>query len=287
MAQAFFGKSLWGKTGKLTVKLPDATLEDYFLKVIQNLDSIGKQMCHGEFESLKAIHSASPGFVPKPYARGRLRMKKGPAEPTKLASHLADMHLRCVSPTGKFGFHIATCRAKIIQVIDVWDDSWCVVFRRHLGHITSLASPVFQWPEVLKPSLIHGDCWDGNTAVDRKSGEAFIFDACSFHRHNEHDTGNWRAPRHNLSGKAHIENYELHFPVSEPGRCHLTCVYEDMRTHCTLICLDVLREEMQLGRDPGDTEGGLVSSETRLASSNMSSEEIEIAEKDRLEVAEN
>ncbi|KAK4656892.1 hypothetical protein QC762_0040250 [Podospora pseudocomata] len=80
-----FGKSLWGKTGKLTVKLPDATLEDYFLK-----------MCHGE------------------------------------------------------------------------------------------------------------------------SGEAFIFDACSFHRHNEHDTGNWRAPRHNLSGKAHIENYELHFPVSEP-----------------------------------------------------------------------
>lgn len=29
-----FGKSLWGKTGKLTVKLPDATLEDYFLKVI-------------------------------------------------------------------------------------------------------------------------------------------------------------------------------------------------------------------------------------------------------------
>lgn len=164
-----------------------------------------------------------------------------PAEPTKLASHLADMHLRCVSSTGKFGFHIATCHAKIIQVIDVWDDSWCVVFRRHLGHITSLASPVFQWPEfdivsrlvldkvvprlllplqsdgrVLKPSLIHGDCWDGNTAVGRKSGEAFIFDACSFHRHNEHDTGNWRAPRHNLSGKAHIENYELHFPVSEP-----------------------------------------------------------------------
>lgn len=64
-------------------------------------------------------------------------------------------------------------------------------------------------------------------------------------------------------------------------------VYEDMRTHCTLICPDVLREEMQLGRDPGDTEGGLVSSETRLACSNMSSEEMEIAGKDRLEAAEN
>lgn len=177
--------------------------------------------------------------------------------------------------------------------------------------VPRLLLPLQSDGRVLKPSLIHGDCWDGNTAVDRKSGEAFIFDACSFHRHNEHDTGNWRAPRHNLSGKAHIENYELHFPVSEPvedwdarnqlyslpynlgnaiyvpGSSRRQVVYEDMRTHCTLICLDVLREEMQLGRDPGDTEGGLVSSETRLASSNMSSEEIEIAEKDRLEVAEN
>ena len=28
-------------------------------------------MCEGEFESLKAIHAVSPGFVPKPYAWGR------------------------------------------------------------------------------------------------------------------------------------------------------------------------------------------------------------------------
>ena len=29
-------------------------------------------MCHGEFESLKAIYAVSPGFVPKPYAWGEI-----------------------------------------------------------------------------------------------------------------------------------------------------------------------------------------------------------------------
>ncbi|KAK4110824.1 hypothetical protein N656DRAFT_799558 [Canariomyces notabilis] len=247
-----FGESLssWGKTAKLVVKLPDGTLQDYFLKggrpfkflavVVPRLGPIGKQMCHGEFESLKAIDAVSPGFVPKPYAWGEIGREEGSyflpvefrhigrqlAEPSKLARRLADMHMRSVSPTGKFGFHVATCHAKIIQAVDMWDDSWCVVFSRHLGHIIDLASPVLQWAEfdlvsklvlekvvprlllplqsegrVLKPSLIHGDCWDGNTAMDMKTGEAFIFDVCSFYGHNEYDTGNWRAPRHRLSNK--------------------------------------------------------------------------------------
>lgn len=28
-------------------------------------------MCEGEFESLKAVHAVSPGFVPRPVAWGR------------------------------------------------------------------------------------------------------------------------------------------------------------------------------------------------------------------------
>ncbi|KAK3315935.1 hypothetical protein B0H66DRAFT_592201 [Apodospora peruviana] len=58
---------------------------------------------------------------------------------------------------------------------------------------------------VLKPSLVHGDFWDGNTAMDMKTGEAFA-GVCSFYDHNEYDTGNWRAPRHRLSDKAYIKN---------------------------------------------------------------------------------
>lgn len=218
-------------------------------------------MCEGEFESLKAIYAVSPGFVPKPYAWGKYDKIDGetndiyfllaefkdvgeqPADPVRLAARLADMHRRSISPTGKFGFHISTCHAKIAQAVNTWEDSWCTLYSNHLGHVMDLARPILQWPEfdivckltlekvvprlllplqsdgrVLKPSLIHGDCWDGNTATDMNTGEAFVFDVCSFYGHNEYDTGNWRAPRHRLSKAAYIKNYKKCFPVSEPGK---------------------------------------------------------------------
>ena len=109
-----------------------------------------------------------------------------PASPIKLAAGLANLHKASVSPTGKFGFHMATCHAKIAQAVDTWEDSWCALYTRHLGHVMSLAKPILRWPEfdavckltlervvprlllplqsegrVLKPCLIHGDCWDG------------------------------------------------------------------------------------------------------------------------------
>ena len=153
------------------------------------------------------------------------------------------MHRRSVSPTGKFGFHMATCHAKIAQAVDTWEESWCALYSKHLGHVMELAKPILKWAEfdtvckltlekvvprlllplqsegrTLKPCLIHGDCWDGNTAMDMHTGEAFIFDVCSFYGHNEYDTGNWRAPRHRLSNKAYIKNYKMNYPVSEPGK---------------------------------------------------------------------
>jgi protein-ribulosamine 3-kinase len=83
--------------------------------------------------------------------------------------------------------------------------------------VPRLLIPLQSEGRTLKPCLIHGDCWDGNTATDAITGEAFVFDACSFYGHNEYDTGNWRAPRHRLSNKAYIENYKKQFPVSEPA----------------------------------------------------------------------
>jgi len=35
----------------------------------------------------------------------------------------------------------------------------------------------------------HGDCRDGNTAMNMRTGEAFILDVCSFYGHKEYDTG--------------------------------------------------------------------------------------------------
>jgi len=307
-----YGESLWGKTAKLVVQLPSGENDNYFLKVV-TLGKIGRHMCEGEYESLKAIYAISPSFVPQPYAWGKLEgadetyfllaafrdVGEQPADPVKLAAGLADMHQRSVSPTGKFGFHFSTCHARIAQAVDTWEDSWCTLYARHLGHVMELAKPILNWPEfdvvcdltlqkvvprlllplqaegrVLKPCLIHGDCWDGNTAMDAKTGEAFVFDVCSFYGHNEYDTGNWRAPRHRLSSKAYIRAYKRNFPVSEPvedwdarnllysltfnigntiyipGSQQREVVYDDMTTLCKLFCPDELKVAMdKLARD--------------------------------------
>lgn len=203
------------------------------------------------------------------------------------------MHQRSISPTGKFGFHFSTCHARIAQAVDTWEDSWCTLYGRHLGHVMELAKPILQWPEfdvvcdltlqkvvprlllplqaegrILNPCLLHGDCWDGNTAIEAKTGEAFVFDVCSFYGHNEYDIGDWRAPRHRLSSEAYIRNYKQNFPVSEPvedwdarnllysltfnigntiyipGSQQRQIVFDDMHMLCHLFCPDELKAAM-------------------------------------------
>ena len=158
----------------------------------------------------------------------------------------------------------------------------------------NLAKPILQWPEfdvacrltlekvvprlllplqsdgrVLKPCLLHGDCWDGNTALDQRTGNAFVFDVCSFYGHNEYDTGNWRAPRHRLSNKAYIREYRYRYPVSPPeddwdarnllysltfnigntiyipGSSQRQVVYDDLTTLCKKFCPEDLKRELK------------------------------------------
>lgn len=81
--------------------------------------------------------------------------------------------------------------------------------------VPRLLLPLQEHDRALKPSLVHGDLWDGNTAVD--DSNIRVFDACGFYGHNEYDTGNWRAPRHRLSEPEYIEYYKEHIPPSEPA----------------------------------------------------------------------
>ena len=55
-----------------------------------------------------------------------------------------------------------------------------------------------------------------NTAMNVRTGQAFVFDVGSFYGHNEYDTGNWRAPQHKVSNKAYIKEYKKGFPISNP-----------------------------------------------------------------------
>lgn len=213
-------------------------------------------MCEGEFESMKAINEVSPSLAPKPWARGKYKNEdsyfmltdfrdvgKQPPDPVKFTARLADMHMRSVSPTGKFGFHTTTCHGTITQITDIWEESWAVLYRKQLAHMFAMDLEKHgSWPEFeqlcdlilkkviprlleplqsegrsIKPCLLHGDCWDENTATDMQTTEPFIFDAGSFYGHNEYDTGNWRAPRHRLSGKLYVKNYKRNFFPSEPS----------------------------------------------------------------------
>ena len=213
-------------------------------------------MCEGEFESMKAINAVSPTFAPRPWAWGKYKSKESyfiiadfrevgeqPPDPVKFTVGLAELHKNSISPTGKFGFHTTTCHGTIPQVTNTWEYSWEKLYRRQLSHMFAIDLEKHgKWPEFeylchltltkviprllgplqsegrnIKPCLLHGDCWDENTATDMETGQPFVFDAGSFYGHNEYETGNWRAPRHRLSSRLYMRNYKRNFPVSEPG----------------------------------------------------------------------
>ena len=109
----------------------------------------------------------------------------------------------------------------------------------------------------------------GNKALDSRTGEAFVFNACSFYGHNEYDIGNWRAPRHRVSNKEYIEEYKRCFPPSPPeedwdarnllysltfnignalyipGSTQRQVVYDDMITLCKMFRAEELERELQ------------------------------------------
>ncbi|PGH36945.1 hypothetical protein GX50_00180 [[Emmonsia] crescens] len=264
-----YGRSLWGQCAKITTELPDGTTKKYFLKVATGPTS--SIMCEGEFESMKAIHNLMPTLAPKSWAMGRYRdeecyfmlmdfreVGKQPPDPVKFTARLAELHKKSASPTGKFGFHTITCHGTTPQITKLCDLTLDKIIPR-------LLDPLQSEGRSIKPCLVHGDCWDENTATDMETGEPFIFDACSFYGHNEYDIGNWRAPRHRLSKEAYIKHYKSNFPPSEPkedwaGRNLLyslrfnigaailihgcnqrEMVFEDMKELCRTYCPDEYR----------------------------------------------
>ena len=214
-------------------------------------------MCEGEYESMKALNAVSETLAPRPHTWGKYKDEEAwfmivdfrevgeqPPAPVKFTARLAELHKKSISPTGKFGFHTTTCHGTITNVTDIWEDSWATLYRKQLAHMFAMdVEKHGPWPEFeqlvdltlnkiiprlldplqsngrnIKPCLLHGNCWDENTATDIETGEPFIFDASSFYGHNEYDVGNWRAPRHRLSSEVYMRNYKRNFAVSEPGK---------------------------------------------------------------------
>ena len=131
-------------------------------------------------------------------------------DPAEFTKRLAQLHKLSRSPTGKFGFHIQTCDGKVAQNVN-WQDSWATFFTKLLLGICERDLAINgPWPEleratehlanvviprllgilqedgrVLKPSIIHGDLWEGNMGINMGTGKSILFDAGSYYGHNE------------------------------------------------------------------------------------------------------
>lgn len=180
-------------------------------------------MMHGEHESQKTLYDLSPTFVPQPIAWGSYKSQPKTSfflcdfinmtgeipGPAKFCKKLAELHLKSMEkpPLSGFGFQMNTTQG-IIPLDNTWNKSWEVFFTKALEHmidaeaktqgpslkITELKEPLMKKviPRLLrplegkiKPCLVHGDLWHGNTSVAVDDMEPLAFDSCVLWAHNE------------------------------------------------------------------------------------------------------
>lgn len=222
LSASTYGTSLWSRVAKITTKDAKGQVVDYFLKVATGDN--GRHMMYGEFEAMKAIKAVTPEFCPTPYTCGTyqnipdthfflcefVEMGQSPPPAARFCRTLAKLHRESKSPNGKFGFWTTTCNGNVPQD-NGWSDSWEEFFTRGFKHmvkqfheragkddeldqilipfyekvIPRLLRPLETGGRKIKPSLVHGDLWYGNTALTVESRVPMVFDSCAFYAHNE------------------------------------------------------------------------------------------------------
>ncbi|KAB8269278.1 hypothetical protein BDV30DRAFT_242587 [Aspergillus minisclerotigenes] len=68
----------------------------------------------------------------------------------------------------------------------------------------------------VKPYLIHGDLWEGNTGTSLETGGIYVFDSAAFYAHNEMGTGGWRCHYNNIHDPVYTQTYLSLVPPSDP-----------------------------------------------------------------------
>ena len=191
-------------------------------QIIKNNEWIG--MAEAEYESQKALAAAIPDNVINPVAWGMFKEDDSQAFFMARFHNLSDrsppisqflailkkLHQTSISPTGKFGFHLSTYNGPP-KMVNEWTSNWeeyCArqfrsdiaflqeVYRKdtELVELTEefiqkviarLLRPLQTGGRNIKPSLCHGDLWDGNVQIDVNTDRPVIFDSCAFYGHNE------------------------------------------------------------------------------------------------------
>jgi fructosamine-3-kinase len=148
------------------------------------------------------------------------------------------MHQESQSPTGKFGFHVVSFYGPppmTVDWTDSWEHFWTREFRSGIRYtqrmrgtrpdlvevseqfiakvVPRLLRPLQTGGRNIKPSLCHGDLWDGNIQIDKNTGQPLIFDPCPFYGHAEMDLQCMRSERYKV-GSNFVRLYERF--ASEP-----------------------------------------------------------------------
>ncbi|KAK7911191.1 hypothetical protein PG985_013672 [Apiospora marii] len=251
-----FSKSAFTITGKVTVRDKNGAEQVYFLKVAfedQGMtmlrgeyesskvvysvinDFLPKPYGFGKYKA----EDPPTYFYVSEFVDMDVTSRPDPAEFTK---KLAQLHRQSVSPTGKFGFDVTTCDGQVARTVD-WEQSWPVFFRKLLlGICQRDLDTNGPWPEMqratkqiadvviprllgslkengkaIKPCIIHGDLWEGNMGIVRKTNRSILFDVGSYFAHNEMELGHWRCEFSSVfRDKVYIESYLENYPPAEP-----------------------------------------------------------------------
>ena len=208
------------------------------MKIIEREEFVG--MAEAEYEGQKAISSVIPANAVAPVAWGYFegdktkswfmtRFRNLRARTPQLDVFLPiilKLHQDSVSPTGMFGFHVTPFYGPppmIVDWTDNWEEFWTREFRAGIRYaqdnrgenpelvevaeefiekvVPRLLRPLQTGGRNIKPSLCHGDLWDGNIQQDLDSRQPVIFDPCPFYGHQEMDLQCMRDPRYSLSMK--------------------------------------------------------------------------------------
>ncbi|KAF2671660.1 hypothetical protein BT63DRAFT_422204 [Microthyrium microscopicum] len=250
-----YGASAWTVTARIETTTADGEEQFFFVKCA-DADQ-GKAMLEGEFNSMRELYNTAPNFIPKPHTWGKLNvsnpdtyfflcqfieMTNDNPDPTQLCIKMVELHRNSVSPTGQFGFHINTCQGNLPQQTS-WSPTWTGFFSQMLRGamalnikyngkwkdleecverlikdvIPQLIAPLESDGRSVKPSLIHGDLWEGNVGTSFETGEIYTFDASVYYGHNEIEVAIWRARFNKILGaKVYLNTYLARMGISEP-----------------------------------------------------------------------